>query len=180
MFRNGLWGNRPNPTVPEGDVHPSGGTTGGQSGSGICIELPPAETPGSPVIQKNASPATSHSLQTIVLSSDREEAAEEASPPKTAAPRQVPSHAQVAETITNMVMQIRWTGASTSTVSSTRRDSQASGSSTRDLSSSRIPRVSTTESNSPRTSGSSHSCTSHRDRSRQTRQLVYPSGTTTV
>ncbi len=40
-FQNGLWGNWPNPAVPEGDVRPSGGTTSGQSGSGIGIELPP-------------------------------------------------------------------------------------------------------------------------------------------
>ena len=77
-------------------------------------------------------------------------------------------------------MQIRRTGASTSTVSSTQHDSQASGSSTRDLSLTRIPRVSTTESNPPRASSSNHSRTSHRDRSRQTRQPVFPSGTATV
>ncbi len=67
----------------------------------------------------------SHSLQPIVLSSDREEAAEEkmeltvpASPPKTAAPRQVPSSTQVAEAVTNLVIQVRRTGASMSTVTS--------------------------------------------------------------
>ena len=56
-----------------------------------------------------------------------------ASPPRTTATRQVPLHAQVDEAITNMVMQIRRSGASTSTVSSTQRDSQASRTSTKDL-----------------------------------------------
>ena len=69
-----------------------------------------------------------------------------ASPPKTAAPREDPSHAQVDEAITNMVMQIRRTGASTSTAASSQGESKASGTGTKDLSSTRIPRVSTTES----------------------------------
>ncbi len=186
-FQDGRWGNRPNPPIPEGDVRPSGGATIEQSGLGVGIELPPTKTPGSPVIPRNASPATSHSLQTIVLSSDQEEAAEEemeltvpASPPKTAAPRQVPSHALVAEIITNMVMQIRRTGASTSTVSSTQQDSQASGSSARDPLSTWIPRVSVAESNPPRASSSNHSRSSHRDRTRSHRQPVFPADETTI
>ncbi len=122
-FQEGLWGNRPNPPIPEGDVRPSGATAA-QPRLGV-IELPSATTQGSPVTSVNPSPGTTHSQQTIVLSSDREEAAEEgmeitvpASPPRTTAPRQVPSHAQVDEAITNMVIQIRHTGASTSTVTS--------------------------------------------------------------
>ncbi len=103
-----------------------------------------------------------------------------ASPPKTAAPRQVPSHAQVDEAITSMVMQIRRTGASTSTVAYTQLNSQASGTGTKELSSTRIPRVSTTESNPPRASGSSHSRSSHRDRTRSNRQPVFPSPETTI
>ncbi len=101
-FQEGRWGNRPNPSILEGDVRPSGGATIALSGLDV-IELPQAKPPGSPVIPRNASPATSHSLQTIVLSSDREEAAEKemeltvpASPLKTVAPRQVPSSAKVA------------------------------------------------------------------------------------
>ncbi len=186
-FRDGLWGNRPNPAVPEGDVRPSGGATSGQSGSGIGIELPPVRAPESPISRRSASPATSHSQQPIVLSSDREEVAEEEmeltvpeSPPKTAASRQVPSRAQAAETVTNLVMQIRRTGASMSTVTSTQRDSQASGSTTRDLSSIWIPRVTTAESNPPRASSSSHARSSHRDRTRSTRQPVFPADYTII
>ena len=167
-------------------MRPSGGATATQPGLSV-IELPPATIPGSPVIPANPSPATTHSLQTIVLSSDREEAAEEdmelivpASPPKMAAPRQVPSHAQVDEAITNMVIQIRQTGAPTSMVTSFQRDSQASGTSPRDLLLTRIPRVSTTESNPPQTSGSSHSRSSHRDRTRPHRQPVFPAHKTTT
>ncbi len=186
-FREGRWGKRPNPAVPEGDVRPSEGTTVGPSGSGIGIELPPAETPGSPVIQKDTSPVTSHSLQTIVLSSDREEVAEEemeltmpASTPRPAAPHQAPSSAQVNETVTNMVMHIRRTGASTSTVSSTQRDSQASGSGTRDLPLTRISRVSIAESNPPLASSSHHSRSSHRDRHRSNRQPLFPADDVTI
>ena len=79
-----------------------------------------------------------------------------ASPPRTADPRQVPSSAQVAVTVTNLVMQIRRTGASTSTGTSDLLDSQASGSTTRDLPLTRIPRVTTTESDPPQASSSSH------------------------
>ncbi len=132
-FQDGLWGNQPNPAVPEGDVCPPRGATSGQSGSGTGIELPPARAPETPISRRSASPAMSHSLQQVVLSSDREEAAEEeielavpASPPKMTATRQVPSSAQVAEAVTNMVMQVRQTGASTSMVTSDQRDSQAS------------------------------------------------------
>ena len=169
-FQDGRWGNRPNPTIPEGDVCPPRGATIGQSGSGTGIELPPASTPGSPIALRSASPATSHSLQPIVISSDREEAAEEemeltvpASPPKTTAPRQVPSRAQVTEAVTNIVMQVRQNGALTSTVTSGQRDSQASGSTTRDLPSIRIPRVTSTEADPPRAASSSHGRSSHRD-----------------
>ncbi len=182
-FQEGRWGNRPNPPIPEGDVRHSGGATAAQSGLSV-IELPPAPTPESLVIPVNPSPATTHSLQTVVLSSDREEAAEEgmeltvpASPPRTTAPHQVPSHAKVAEAITNMVAHVRKTG---TTVTSTQHDSQASGSSTKGIPSTQIPRVSTAASNPPRTSGNSHSWTSNRDRPIQARQPVFPSDTATV
>ncbi len=145
------------------------------------IVLPPVGIPESPISQGRASPATSQPQQPVVPSSDREEAAEEdmeltvpAYPPQPAAHRQIPPHAQVDEAITNMVMQIRRTGASTSTVASSQRDSQASGTSTKDLSLTRIPRVSTKESNPPRASSSSHRRSSHRDRTRSNRQPVYP------
>ncbi len=108
-FQNGLWGNWPNPAIPEGDMCPPGGATSGQSGSCTGIELPPVRDPESPISRRSASPTLSHSLQPIVLFSDREEAAEgemeltvPASPPKTAAPRQVPWSTQVAEAITNL------------------------------------------------------------------------------
>ncbi len=168
-------------------MRPSGGATGGQSGSGVGIKLPPVRAPESPISWRSASPATPHSQQPIVLSSDWEEAAEEemeltvpASPPKTAAPRQVPSCAQVAETVTNLVMQIRQTGASTSMVTSTQRDSQASGSGTRDLSLIRIPQVTTAESDPPRASSSNHSRSSHRDQTWSTRQSVFPADDATI
>ena len=160
-FQDRRWGNRPNPTIPEGDMRQPRGTAIGQSGSGTGIELPPVRAPESPIARRSESPATSYSLQPIVISSDPEEVAEEmeltvpASPPKTTAPRQVPSRAQVAEAVTNLVMQVRRTGASTSTVTSDQRDTQASGSTTRDLPLIRIPRVTTAESDPPRTSGSS-------------------------
>ncbi len=185
-FQEGRWGNRPNPPIPEGDVRPSGGATVAQSGPDV-IELPPATTPGSPVIPVNPSPATTHSLQTVIPSSDREEAAEEgmeitvpASPPRTTAPRQVPSHAKVAEAVTNMVAHVRKTGAPTATVTSSQRDSQTSGTGTKDSSSTRIPRVFTTEANPPQTSSSSHSRSSHRDRTRSDRQPIFPAHETTI
>ncbi len=103
-----------------------------------------------------------------------------ASPPRTTAPRQVPSHAQVDEAITNMVMQIRRTGAPTSTVTSPQRDSQASGTDTGDTSLTRIPRMSTKKSDPPQASGSSHSRSSHRDRTRSHRQPVFPAHETTI
>ena len=103
-----------------------------------------------------------------------------ASPPRTTAPRQVPSHAQVDKAITNMVMQIRQTGAPTSTVTSSQRDSQASGTDTGHTSLTQIPRVPTTKSDPPQASGSSHSRSSHRDRTRSHRQPVFPAHETTI
>ncbi len=132
-FQEGRWGNRPNPPIPEGDVRPSGGAASGPSGSGVGIQLPPVRAPENPSPQRSASPATSHSQQTAAPSYDLEEAAEEemeltvpASLPRTTAPRQVPLRAKVAEAVTGIVIQIRRTGASTATVSSTQWDSQAS------------------------------------------------------
>ncbi len=186
-FREGHWGNQPNPSVPEGDVCPPRRATSKPSGSGVGIVLPPAGTPESPISQGRTSPATFQPRQPFVPSSDREEAAEEdmeltvpASPPKTAAPHHVPSHAQVDEAVTNMVMQIRQTGVSTSTVTSSQRDSQASGTGTKDLSLIRIPRVSTKESNPPWPSSSSHGRSGHRDWTRSDRQPVFPAHETTI
>ncbi len=108
-FQEGRWGNRPNPPIPEGDVRPSGGAASGPSGSGAGIKLAPVRTPESLIPQRSASPAMSPAQQPIVPSFDREEADEEemeltvpASPPMIAAPRQVPSSAKVAETVTNI------------------------------------------------------------------------------
>ncbi len=105
-------------------MRPLEGATAAQSGLNV-IELPPTTTSGSPVIPVNPSSVTAQSLQAFVPSSDWEEMAEEgmeltvpASPPRTNAPRQVPSHAKVAEAVTNMVAHVRKTGASTSTVTS--------------------------------------------------------------
>ncbi len=161
-FQEGRWGNWPNPAVPEGDVHPPGEATAAQSRLDV-IELPPATTPGSPVIPVDQASVTAQSVQAFVPSSDREELADEemeltvsASPPRTTDPRQVPSRAKVAEAVINMVAHVRKTGAPTSTVTSSQRDSQASGTSTRDSSLGRIPRVSVTESNPPRTLSSHH------------------------
>ncbi len=58
-FREGHWGNWPNPPIPEGDVRPSGGAMSGPSESGVGIKLPPVRTPESPISQGRASPATS-------------------------------------------------------------------------------------------------------------------------
>ncbi len=79
-----------------------------------------------------------------------------------------------------MVMQIRRTGAPTSTVTSSQRDSQDSGTDTGDTSLTRIPRVPTTKSDPPQASGSSHSHSSHRDRTRSHRQPVFPAHETTI
>ncbi len=185
-FHEGRCGNRPNPPIPTGDVRPTGVVTREPAGLDV-IGLPPVAAPGSPISPVGVSSAAPSTSQTIVLSSDREEAAQEemeltvpASPPRTVAPRQVPSHTQVAKAVTNMVTQIRKTGATASTVTSAQRDSQASGSSMTDPPTTRIPRVSAAESNPLRTSGSSHSCTSHKDRPRQSRQSVFPSDIATV
>ncbi len=99
---------------------------------------------------------------------------------KTTAPRQVPSSAKVAEAVTNMVIQVRQTGASTSTVTSDQRDSQASGSTTRDLLSTRIPRMAVVESDPPWASSSGHSRSIHRDLSQSTRQPVFPAEDITI
>ncbi len=179
-FREGHWGNRHNPQIPAGDVRPVGAATE-EPARPDDIELPPTAAPESPVIARSVSSAAHSSSQTIVLSSDREEAAQEdmeltvpASPPRTVAPRQTSSQAQVAQAVTTMVTQIRKTGATSSTDASAQRDGPASGLSMTDPPAIRIPRVAAAEPNPPRASGSSHSRTSHRDRSRQGRQPVFP------
>ncbi len=103
-----------------------------------------------------------------------------ASPPRTNAPRQVPSHAKVAEAVSNMVAHMRKTEAPTSTVTSPQPDSQASGTGTKDSLLGRIPRVSTKESNPPQTSSSNHSRSGHSDRTRSDRPPVFPAHKTTI
>ena len=68
-FQEGRWGNRPNPPVPEGDVHPPGEATAAQSRLNV-IELPPTTTPGSPAITVDPSFVTAQSAQAFVPSSD--------------------------------------------------------------------------------------------------------------
>ncbi len=139
-FQEGRWGNRFNPPIPEGDVRPPGATTTPPSGLNV-IQLPQAITSGSPVVSVDQPSASAQSAQGVVPSSDREELAEEemelvvpASPPKTSAPRRTPSHAKVAEAVTNMAAHLRKTGAPpTPAVTSSQRDSQASGTGTKDL-----------------------------------------------
>ncbi len=172
-FQEGRWGNRFNPPIPEGDVRPPGGAMAAQSGLDM-IQLPPVVASGSPVVPVDQPSASAQSAQGFVPSSDREELAEEemelvvsASPPKTSAPRQTPSHAKVAEAVTNMAAHLRKTGAPpTPAVTSSQRDSQASGTGTRDATLGRIPRVSTRESNPSKTASSHHSRSGRLDRAR--------------
>ncbi len=104
-----------------------------------------------------------------------------ASPPRTTASRQGPSHAKVATAVTNMVTHVRKTGApATSTVTSSQQDSQAGGTNTRDSSLGRIPRVSVAESNTQRTSSSHHGRSGQRDRTRPGRPPVFPAHETTI
>ncbi len=155
-FQNGTWGNRPNPDVPEGDVRPPGRAIAVPSGSSAGIELPPISAPDSPTSRESTPSSASHSLRQAVPSSDQEEAAEEemeltipASPPKTTAPHHAPSNNKLAQAVTDMVFQVRQTMATTSTVTSSQCDSQASRYTTRDPLSMRIARVRTTESSQP-------------------------------
>ncbi len=186
-FQEGRWGNRPNPPIPEGDVRPLEGAPAARSELNV-IELPPTTTSGSPVISVVLSAITAQSAQGFVPSSDREELADEgmeltvpASPPRTNVPRRAPSHAKVAEAITNMVAHVRQTGAPTaSTATSSQRDSQASGTGTKDSSLGRIPRVTATESNPTRTSSSHHGRSGHRDRTRPDRPPIFPAHETTI
>ncbi len=186
-FREGRWGNRPNPPVPEGDVRPPRAVTAAQPRLD-AIELPPAATSGNPTIPVHSPIMTAQPAPDFVPSSDREELAEEemeltvpASPPRTNALRQVPSRTEVAAAVTNMAAHLRKTGApSTSTVTSSQRDSQASGTGTRDSSLGRIPRVSARESNPLRTASSHHGRSGHRDRTRLDRPPVFPAHETTL
>ena len=75
-FQEGRWGNRPNPSIPEGDVRPLEGATAAQSGINI-IQPPPATTSGSPAIPVDSPIVTAQPAQDFVPSSDREELAEE-------------------------------------------------------------------------------------------------------
>ena len=176
-FQDGRWGNRDNPQIPAGDVRPAGAAVRDPLGLDV-MEPPQATAPGSPAVSRSVSSAAHSGSQTIVLSSDREETAQKdmeltvpASPPRTIAPRQASSQAQVAEAVTTMVTQIRKTGATSANASASRED-QTSGPSMTNPPTTRIPRVSATESHQPRASGSNHSHSSHRDRSRQSRQPV--------
>ncbi len=186
-FQEGCWGNRSNPPIPKGDVRPLEGATAARSELNV-IELPPTMTSGSPVISVAPSSITVQFAPAFVPSSDREEMEEEgmqltvpASPLRTAALRQVPSHAKVAEAVTNMVAHVRKTGAPTaSTSTSSQRDNQASGTGTKNSSLGRIPRVSVMESNPPRTSSSHHGRSGHRDRTRPDRPPVLPAHETTI
>ncbi len=186
-FREGRWGNRFNPPIPEGDVRPSGGATAAPSGLDV-IQLPPTTTPGSPVIPMGRPSASAQSAQGFVPSSDREELADEemeltvsASPPRTTIPCQTPSHAKVAAAVTNMVAHVRKTGASvTSTVTSSRRDSQIAGTGMKDLTLGHIPRLSTKEAEPPRASSRHHGRSGHRDRARPDRTPVFPAHETTL
>ncbi len=186
-FQEGRWGNRFNPSIPEGDVRPLGVTTAAQPRPSM-IQLPPATASGSPVVPMDQPSASAQSAPDFVPSSDREELAEEemeitvpASPPKTNALRQVPSRADVAAAVTNMAARLMKTGApSTSTVTSSQRGSQASESVTKDSSLGRIPRVSARETSSSKASSSQHGRSGPRDRARPDRTPVFPAHETTL
>ncbi len=68
-----------------------------------------------------------------------------ASPPRTSAPHQEPSDAKLAQAVTDMVLQIRQTVATTSSITSSQCDSQASEHSPRGPPPIRIPRVTAIE-----------------------------------
>ncbi len=186
-FQEGRWGNRFNPPIPEGDVRPPGKATAAQTG--LCmIQLPPATLSGSPVVPVDQPSASAQPVQGFVPSSDREELADEgmeltvsASPPRTTAPRQTPSHAKVAEAVTNMVAHMRKNGApAASTVTSSQKGSQVSGTSTKDSTLGRIPRLSTKETDPPRASSSHHGRSGRRDRARPDRTPVFLAHETTL
>ncbi len=186
-FREGRWGNRFNPPIPEGDVRPAGVVNATQPRL-ATIELPPTTTAGSPAIPVDQPSASAQHAQGFVPSSDREELAEEemelvvsASPPKTSAPRQTPSHAKVAEAVTNMAAHLRKTGAPPmASVTSSQRDNQASGTDTRDSTLGRIPRVSARESNTSKASSSHHGRSGHKDQNRLDRPPVFPAHETNL
>ena len=186
-FQERRWGNRPNPPVPEGDVRPPRAVTAAQPRLDV-IELPPTTTSEKPAVPVDSPVVTAQPAPDFVPSSDREELAEEemeltvpASLPRTSALRQVPSRAEVAAAVTNMAAHLRRTGApSTSTVTSSQRGNQASGTDTRDSSLGRIPRVSARESNPSRASSSHHGRSGPRDRTRPDKPPVFPAHETTL
>ncbi len=186
-FQEGRWGNRFNPPINEGDVRPPRKAAAVQSGLNV-VQLPPATISGSPVTPVDQPSASAQPAQDFVPSSDREELANEvmeltvsASPHRTIAPRQTPSHAKVAAAVTNMVAHVRKTVApATSTVTSSQRDSQAAGIGTKNSTLGRIPRLSTQEADPPRASSSHHSRSGRRDRARPDRTPVFPAHETTL
>ncbi len=103
-----------------------------------------------------------------------------ASPPKTTAPRQASSNAKLAQALRDTVFQVRQTVATTSTVTANQCDSQASGYTTTDPPSMRIPRVTTVESSQPRASGSSQPRASRKDRSWSPWAPVFPAEESTI
>ncbi len=89
--------------------------------------------------------------------------------------------AEVAAAVTNMAAHLRKTGApSTSTVTSSQRGNQASGTATGDLSLGRIPRVSARETHSSKASSTHHGRSGQRDRARPDRTPVFPAHETTL
>ena len=94
-FREGRWGNRFNPPIPEGDVRPPGATTAVQPGLNAS-QLPLSTLSGSPVVPVDQPSASAQPAPDFAPSSDREELAKEemeltvpASPPRTNALREV-------------------------------------------------------------------------------------------
>ncbi len=186
-FREGRWGNRFNPPIPEGDVRPPRTAPVVQPGPDV-IELSPTTTSEETAVLVDQPSASAQPAPDFVPSSDREELAEEgmelaipASPPRTNALRQVPSRAEVAAAVTNMAAHLRKTGApSTSTVTSSQRDNQASGTATGDSSMGRIPRVSARESKPSKALSGHHSRSGHKDRNQLDRPPVFPAHETNL
>ncbi len=147
-FQDGQWGNLPNPDIPVGDVRLATRTAeAGPVESREGIELPPVSAPDSRTLRGIVPSVKSQSLRQAVPLSDQEEVAEEdmelkvpASPPRTLAS----SDAKLAQAITDIVLQVRKTVATTPSVVTSHQGSQASVCTPRGPPTTQIPRVTTT------------------------------------